>query len=140
MSKKIIADSGFWIGYFHQRDQHHEDAITIAQDIFSHTIVCPFPSLYEFLNTRFTRNNNTIFNFEIILQKLNIEYIYDDNYRSNIIPDFISYNKKSCQLSLVDLVINRIIEDPNIKIDCMVTFNKKDFYANCIKRNIELLP
>ena len=56
------------------------------------------------------RNTGRITDYEILLKKLNIVYIYDDNYRLDSISDFISYNKKSKQLSLVDLIINQIIE------------------------------
>jgi hypothetical protein len=69
-----------------------------------------------------------------------MEYIFDNDYRSNIINDFILYNKKAKYISLVDLIINRIIEDVNVKIDYIATFNKYDFFATCIKRNIEFLP
>ncbi|MHB9292470.1 hypothetical protein Holit_01568 [Hollandina sp. SP2] len=94
----------------------------------------------NFLNTRFTRNIKRIQNYETLLQKLNIEYIYDNDYRLNIINDFILYNKKSKHISLVDLIINRIIEDVNVKIDYITTFNKNDFLAACTKRHIEFLP
>ena len=140
MSKRIITDTGFWIGYFDQRDQYHKEALIIADIIFSHTIICPFPSLYEFLNTRFTRNNKRIDDLELLLNKLSVIYVYDYDYRFDVISDFISRNKKLNKISLVDLVINRIIEDDNMNINCMVTFNKSDFSANCMKRNIEIIP
>jgi predicted nucleic acid-binding protein len=140
MSKNIIADTGFWIGYFEEKDNYHHDALEIASLVFENKIICPFPSLYEFLNTRFTRNIKKVTDYEILLKKLNIEYIYDDDYRNNIINDFILYNKKSKHTSLVDLIINRIIEDVNVKIDYIATFNRDDFAITCIKRNIEFLP
>ena len=94
MPKNIIADTGFWIAYFNERDQYHNDAIKEGQFIFKNKIICPSPS----------------------------------------------FNKKSMNISLVDLVINQIIRDINVKIDYMITFNKKDFYINCSKRNIKILP
>ncbi|MHB9292469.1 hypothetical protein Holit_01567 [Hollandina sp. SP2] len=48
MSKNIIANTGFWIGYFDENDSHHHDAIETAQLVFENKIICPFPSLYEF--------------------------------------------------------------------------------------------
>jgi len=140
MPKNIIVDSGFWIAYLDERDQYHNDAVKEGQFIFRNKIICPFPSLYEFLNTKFTKNKKQLISYEILLKKLNIEYIYDDSYRSNIIESFISYNKKSMYISLVDLIINQIIEDVNVKIDYMITFNKKDFNSTCAKRNIKFLP
>jgi predicted nucleic acid-binding protein len=59
MPKNIIADTGFWIAYFDERDQYHSDAIREEQFIFRNKIICPFPSLYEFLNTKFTKNKNS---------------------------------------------------------------------------------
>jgi len=140
MPKNIIADTGFWIAYFDKRDQYHNAAIKAKQFVLDNKIICPFPSLYEFLNTRFTKNKKQLMSYEILLEKLNIEYIYDDNYRGNIIDDFISYNKKEMYISLVDLIINRIIDDVNVKIDYMITFNRKDFDTTCGKRNIQILP
>ena len=83
MSKNIIVDTGFWIGYFEEKDSYHKDALELAELIFENKIICPFPSLYEFLNTRFARNNNRLTNYEKLLRKLNIEYIFDNDYRSD---------------------------------------------------------
>jgi predicted nucleic acid-binding protein len=151
MPKNIIADTGFWIAYFEERDQHHAAAHEFSKHVFKNKIICPFPSLYEFLNTRFARNSKRIEKYKEILSKLDIEYIYDDKYRKNdknhIVSDFISLNmlslntrtRKPKYMSLVDLIINRIIEDVNVKIDYMATFNLDDFARTCQKRNIEFL-
>jgi predicted nucleic acid-binding protein len=139
MSKNIITDTGFWIGYFEERDDYHTEAVNIASLLFENRIICPFPSLYEFLNTRFARNIRKINKYELLLKKLDIEYIYDEEYRINSIDNYILYNKKSKFVSLVDLIINRMIEDVNVKIDYMVTFNKNDFFETCRRRNIEFL-
>jgi hypothetical protein len=71
---------------------------------------------------------------------LDIEYIYDDEYRVNIIDDFILRNKILQKISLVDMIINQIIEDVNINVDYIATFNRSDFMASCIKRGIDFLP
>jgi predicted nucleic acid-binding protein len=139
MSKNILTDTGFWIAYFEERDAHHSDAVAIASVAFSHKIICPFPSLYEFLNTRFARSARKINDYELLLKRLDVEYIYDEEYRIDSIDNYILYNKKSKHISLVDLIINQIIEDVNVKIDYMVTFNKKDFFETCGKRNVEFL-
>ena len=140
MPKNIITDTGFWIGYFEERDVHHNDALEIASLVFENRIICPFPSLYEFLNTRFARNSKRLWNYEKLTMKLNFEYIYDDDYRKDILDDFILLNKKSRPISLVDLIINRIIEDDKVKIDYIATFNKDDFFTACERRSVEFLP
>jgi predicted nucleic acid-binding protein len=140
MTKYILTDSGFWIGYFEERDAHHQEALGIASVIFKHRVICPFPVTYEFLNTRFSRNHKRLVEYELLLKKVKIAYIHDEPYRAGLIDDFLGKNKQNQRISLVDLVINRIIEDVNVKIDCMVTFNQRDFYAGCWKRSIAMLP
>jgi predicted nucleic acid-binding protein len=140
MSKNIITDTGFWIAYFEERDAYHKEAVEVAFLVFGNKIICPFPSLYEFLNTRFTRDIKKIRDYEFLLSKLDVEYIYDDEYRVNIIDDFILRNKTFQKISLVDMIINQIIEDVNIKVDYIVTFNRNNFMSSCIKRGIDFLP
>ena len=141
MSQNVLTDSGFWIAYFENSDEHHHKAHEWANIIFNSPfiIICPFPSLYEFLNTRFARRSDRIEELEKLIKKLNIEYIYDDNYRFDLITNFITTNRYSPKLSSVDIIINKIIEDINIKIDFVVTFNEDDFKSACQGRNITIL-
>ncbi len=39
---------------------------------------------------------------------------------------------------MVDCLIRLIIEDENVKVDYLVTFNVRDFHDVCMKRGIEL--
>lgn len=137
--KNILTDTGFWIAYFEERDEYHKIAQELSSVIFDYNIIIPFPSVYEFLNTRFSRRSKQVNELELLFHKLNIVYVYDDAYRTELIQKFIRINKGKRTISAVDMVINQILEDVNIKIDCIVTFNEKDFFHSCKKRNIEIL-
>lgn len=137
--KNILTDTGFWIAYFEERDEYHKIAQELSSVIFDYNIIIPFPSVYEFLNTRFSRRSKQVNELELLFHKLNIIYVYDDAYRTELIQKFIRINKGKRTISAVDMVINQILEDVNIKIDCIVTFNEKDFFHSCKKRNIEIL-
>jgi predicted nucleic acid-binding protein len=134
-------DTCFWIAYFDPTDSQHKDAREWSKTIFDYHVICPFPTLYEFLNTRFSRNKYKRINeFDMLIKKKIIEFIYDDNYRNDILDDYIEKNKYFPQCSLVDMVINRMIDDINLKINYLFTYNSKDFINVCNKRNVELLP
>jgi predicted nucleic acid-binding protein len=139
--KSIVLDSCFWIAYFDPRDNQHKDAREWSEFIFDHHVFCPFPTFYEFLNTRFSRNgHNQIKELDILMSKRTLNLIYDDNYRKNILDSYVKNNKYYPQFSLVDMVINEMIDDPSLKIDYLFTYNKKDFIKICKKRKVELLP
>ena len=55
MSKNLLLDSGFWYALYDVRDPFHERANTFATYLDFYTLVIPWPSLYETLNTRFVR-------------------------------------------------------------------------------------
>ena len=42
-------------------------------------------------------------------------------------------------MSLVDFVIRAILEDKNVRIDAMLTFNLRDFGGICSEQEVELL-
>jgi len=139
--KNIIVDTCFWIAYFEPTDNQHKNAREWSEVIFDYHVFCPFPTLYEFLNTRFSRKkNNQINEFDVLIKKKVISFIYDDDYRKNILNSYVDTNKYFSQFSLVDMIISRMIDDINLKIDYLFTYNSKDFIRICNKRNVELLP
>ena len=138
--KNIIVDTGFWIAYFDPKDSNHYNANKHSEYIFSFSVLCPFPTLYEFLNTRFSRNRKQIAEFDKLIKKDILNLVHDDDYRENILYDFIEENKYFSKFSLVDMIINRMIDDINLKVNYLFTYNKKDFIDICNRRKIEILP
>ena len=43
------------------------------------------------------------------------------------------------EIFFVDMVIREMLEDRNLKIDVMITFNPNDFIDVCIAKNIEIV-
>ncbi|PID48588.1 MAG: hypothetical protein CR991_10980 [Proteobacteria bacterium] len=139
MAKKIIIDTGFWIGFFEERDPHHKKALLISEQLHLYEWVIPWPSLYETLNTRFVRRKNWLISFEKMINKENTVQLSDDKYKETIMRSLFIQTKSHEKFSLVDLVIREMLLDVNVNINAITTFNSRDFQDICCKRNIEIL-
>lgn len=139
MAKSILIDSGFWFAFFDNRDQYHEEALIYYEYFAHHTLVLPWPTMYETLNTRFSRRHVWVNEFLKIKKRHNILFVDDRNYREPALELFLSiYDKPYKPFSLVDIVIRNILDDFSLKIDSIVTFNRSDFIDVCHKRQIEI--
>ena len=137
MSKRIIVDSGYWFALFDERDKFHEVAQILEEDMQYHTLVVPWPVLYESINTRFVRREHNLKRLQKFLQLPSTVLIEDQPYRAASL-DFI-IEKQKFQYSLVDHVIRSIIADDKMSIDALVSFNPKDFHDVCNSRGVEML-
>lgn len=135
MAKSIIIDTGFWFALFDDRDRYHEDALLYFEYIVPHTLVIPWPTLYETLNTRFSRRQSWVEELRRVIRSHSVYYIPDDDYREVSLEHFFSERQR---FSLVDIIIRNILEDDSIKIDAIITFNEPDFIDVCYKKGIEL--
>ena len=135
MAKSIIIDTGFWFALFDDRDHYHEDALLYFEYISPHTLVIPWPTLYETLNTRFSRRQSWVEDLHRVISSHSIYYIPDDDYRE---ISFDYFFREGQRFSLVDIIIRNILEDDSIKIDAILTFNEPDFIDVCYKKGIEL--
>jgi len=137
--KNLMIDSGFWYALYDSRDQYHEKAIDFIEYLEFHNLLIPWPSLYETLNTRFVRNPEWLRAFERYLHRPDTVRLPDEAYREEALHSVLRIVRGWRSISLVDMVIRSIIEDPNIKIDAMITFNQDDFIDICSTRNIEII-
>lgn len=137
MSKKILADSGFWYALFNERDDYHEHALILEEDMRVHTLLVPWPTLYESINTRFVRRKHDIVRLHKFLEKSSTVLIEDSLYRDASLEYVL--NNPTRSFSLVDHVIRSMIVDKTISIDAFVSFNPRDFHDVCDSRNIEML-
>ena len=136
--KYVLTDSCFWIGLLDSRDQYHEDAKVYAELIENHKIIVPFPCLYETISTYLIRKK-LLDEFERILSKENIIFIYDEKYRDEAYDNVFKNTKKiGYTHSLVDSILREILIDDELKIDYLLSFNKEDFEDICVQRNIEI--
>lgn len=138
MAKNVIFDSGYWFALYDHTDDHHSKAQEYLQYLTVHNVLIPWPSLYETINTKFVRNRNWIASFTTLLKQSNVTLLDDANYRSSSYENVMIYQAKARNLSLVDLVIREMLQDPAFKIHALITFNPNDFRDICYKNRIEL--
>lgn len=136
----ILVDTGFWYALFDKSDSHYNKAQEIANKLQYGKIIMPFPILYETLNTRFCKNKGwvSIFNTSYI----NVDttrVISDDKYRVNALSQTIMFSNNGRALSLVDVIIREMLDDVNLNIKSLITFNPKDFDDVCRSKGIELI-
>lgn len=140
MSKIILTDTCFWLGLIDPTDQHHEKSKDISELINDFKILFPWPCLYETVSTHLARNRQRTLYFESILKKPEIELIDDLKYRDSALNEVFDFNRyHGFTHSLADSVIREILKDIDIKVNCLVTYNAKDFYDVCAKRQIEII-
>ena len=136
----IIVDSGFWIALYETRDQHHEEANEIVEYLDLGKVIVPYPTLYELVNTRFSKKKQWMFEFDRILTRENVLIIDDKDYKEAALEltfnNALSLNRP---MSLVDTVIRLMLADNNLKIDYLISFNLGDFIDICNNMNIEML-
>lgn len=137
--KSLLVDSGYWIALFDARDGRHLLANDLKETIFNNRVLIPFPCIYEFLGTRFSRKLVVISEIERTFMGNRVELVPDEPYRKSIIDRYIASSKTGRDLSAVDIIINDMLEDTNLRVNGLVTFNIKDFAKTCRKRSIEMI-
>jgi hypothetical protein len=69
LRKSVIVDTGFWNALFERRDRERFDIAQVkAGYIESLIVLIPWPILYETVNTRFLKNQNSALAFERLLK------------------------------------------------------------------------
>ena len=135
---RVLVDSGFFIALFNERDQHHASARRLEGWLDSMSIVLPWPILYETVNTRLARRPQDMAKFAAIVRLPETLLLDDAPYREDSFAAVFAQNLARGPLSLVDAVLCNIIEDVNVPISAMLTFNDRDFLAICHENNVEL--
>lgn len=139
INKTVIIDSGFWFAlYDKSEEERHKKAIGIFDKIKETKIIMPWPTLYEILKTKFTKNQISMTQFELLLKRTNITRLSDEVYKDAALEEtFQESLHRHRPISFVDIIIRNIISDVKNKIDYLVTFNEKDFVDIIKKRKIE---
>ena len=141
--KNILIDSGFWYAYLGTRnDGLQKVAKAIYEKIQSLgcTLIVPFPSLYETVNTKLLKDKNKAAADWFLNQlKSNpkIEIVVDDKYREAALN--ITASNRDRGITLVDNILRLMMSDKQLRIDALITFNTGDFIDVCTKNRIELV-
>ncbi|RLD55989.1 MAG: hypothetical protein DRJ05_12040 [Bacteroidetes bacterium] len=141
MNKHFLIDTGFWIALFFQEDDYHAEASYIYDKIKNGKLIIPWPTLYETLRTKFVKSPNKLKQLQKIFGYNNTFKLSDDKFKEsaleNSFNDNIKYNHNK---SLVDSLLLEILKDTNIKVDYLISFDKRaKFEIICNKRRIFLI-
>lgn len=77
--------------------------------------------------------------FETYLKRPHISFVEDAPYRDSALELCFSSALRGHSFSMVDCLIRLILEDINVKVGYLATFNHVDFIDICQKRQIEIL-
>lgn len=140
VQKTALVDSGFWIALLDGRDEHHQSAQSKAETLLRLQYVVPWPTLYETLRTRFVRRPLLVGQFERFLKRPNATLLDDAKYKEDALELALAAAAGGRrQHSLVDHVLRLVIDDANVKLDCIFTFNVADFRDLCLRRRMEIV-
>lgn len=135
----VLIDTGFWYAYYNERDSYHDKAINMMPFLEKHTIIIPYPSLYETINTRFAKRKEWMNSFKVIVLSPTNMLINDEKYKKEALSMTMETSlEKGRPISLVDMVIRQMLDDVNLKSDAIVTFNPGDFYDICLRNKIKI--
>lgn len=136
----ILIDTCFWYALYDVRDPDHKKANELVEFLDMGNLILPFPTLYETINTRFSNNKGWLEDFEKVLKNENVKIIEDNKYKENALFMTVDLTlNRNRPLSLVDMIIRLMIEDTNLKVDYVISFNTRDFIDLCHKHRIELI-
>ena len=138
--QNVLPDTGVWYALFDRRDQHFGQTTTKEQYLNIFRIVVPWPTMYETLRTKFVRKSIPLSAFETFLRKHNIFYLDDAAYRDAARTLSLHTSLRLRRpLSMVDCTIRLMLDDPNVQIDALLTFNVRDFVDVCNRRNVSII-
>jgi hypothetical protein len=96
--------------------------------------------LYETMGTKLVRQQRWIKSFESRLSRSNTRLIDDAPYRNQALQaTFWEARRGKRAISLCDMWIRLLIEDTDVRVHALLTFNVKDFHDVCRKRDVEIL-
>jgi predicted nucleic acid-binding protein len=137
----VLVATGVWYALCDPRDR------TVSQEVVDelyarlnvHSILIPWPVLYETLRTGFVRNRLAMERFERELKSPRVTLLDDAPYRADALAHSIEWSlRRGRPLSMVDCVLRLLLDDVQAKIRYLVTFNQGDFVDVCAARRIEL--
>ena len=139
MTGGLLADSGFFIALYEPRDVNHATAQGKREWLDLMPIVLPWPILYETLNTRFARRPAVMARLDAVVMHPDTQLLDDSSYRQDAYQSAMAMGRRGRPLSLVDAVLRSVIDDTNVALDAVLTFNLADFVDVCRHNSVEVL-
>jgi hypothetical protein len=124
---------------FDNRDPYWGQTTGKEELIELFAVVIPWPIMYETLRTRMARNRRSMQGLEVYLKRPHLNFLDDSPYREGALDQSLSFSLRGFRpLSMVDCLIRLILEDVNVMVHYLATFNDRDFRDVCQKRRIEI--
>lgn len=135
----IVVDSGFWIALYDAREDDHGWAVEMWNQLQNNNrFLVPYPTMYEFLDTRLMRRRDNLMFFKTLFEKEDlILRISDEEYKDD--AQQLTLQPTTRTISLVDNTIRLMIADDNIKKHALLTLNVGDFVDVCGSKNIQMI-
>jgi predicted nucleic acid-binding protein len=135
-----IVDTGVWFAIFDSQDERYKEGQKKAELLEVLQVVIPWPTLYETLRTKLVKNAKALRQFETFLKSTTVIYLDDQPYRDEAFQlSFESSLREKRPLSMVDCLIRLLLDDVNVNIQYLATFNNRDFIDVCARRGIEII-
>ena len=135
----IVVDACFWIALYDERDKYHIWANNTWKKLQGgNKFLVPYPTMYEFINTRLMRRKDGVEFFRVLFGKKDlIMRVSDEEYKEDALQITLQPSKRT--LSLVDTTIRLMLDDDRIKKHAMLTMNVGDFEDVCNRKGIEII-
>jgi predicted nucleic acid-binding protein len=141
VTETVLVDTGAWIALFDESSGDHEEIIKYADVIEAFPLIVPWPIVYETLRTRFARRPAWVTAFNSSISRAGVTLVDDSMYRVDAFSLTVDYaTRRKRDISMVDMLCRLLIEAPDVKVDCLITPNKKDFVDVCYANGVEILP
>ena len=135
----VLVDTGVWYAMFDNGDPYWGQTTEKEALLELFAVVIPWPTMYETLRTRMARNRRSMRRLEEYLKRPHLAFLDDSPYREGALDlSFSSSLRGFRPLSMVDCLIRFILEDVNVMVHYLATFNDRDFQDVCHKRRIEI--
>jgi predicted nucleic acid-binding protein len=138
---RMLADSGFWIGLLDPSDQYYASVKALNVDLERGTLLIPWPVLYETFSWKLAKHPERVARFLSFLKRSNIQQVDDGPYREDALRAAYREDRKApLDLSLADRVIRAALEDRNLVVRGLITFDPDHFRDVCGRRGIQIVP
>lgn len=78
--------------------------------------------------------------FEALINKPEVQWLNDEKYRVKALNEVFELSRKwGTSFSLVDCVLREVLKNKDFSIECLVTYNKKDFQDVCEAEKITII-
>jgi predicted nucleic acid-binding protein len=138
--KYVLIDTCFWIALFKPNDPFHKNAKEILAQIDRYYFRLPWPTLYEFINTRLVTTPSRLAQFTRVMASPGIIREDDTKYRERSLKLSIERTSNDPALSLTDSVIRLMAEDRDLCVDYLVSYDNDLRSSITRNRGIEILP